>query len=327
MKKSQLSLKWLEVFLLTARGGTVQQAAEEAGLSISTVSHHLRSLEDRLGQPLFDHARRPLRLTSGGAVFYYYAEEALRLLRKAETELQWGGLSELRALSLALIEDFDTGIGPELARKLAEAMPRCRFRHLTRPSHEILGLLRQGEVDIGIAAQPLFDPGDLDEYPLLREPFVLAVPAEDDTPPEDLLAGRGPRPFLRYSANQIMAVQIERQLRRLGISLETRFEFDSNQTLMNMVAEGDGWAITTPLNYLRASRFRRRIALVPFPGKSFARYVAVYAAEGADPQALIAVTGAMRQLIADRAIAPMVERMPWLDGAFRLLSEAPPAEG
>ena len=323
MKKSKLSLKWLEVFLLTARSGAVQDAATEAGLSISTVSHHLRSLEGSLGVSLFDHSRRPLRLTSDGAVFHRHVDEALRILRKAETELKAGTLSETREMSLGLIEDFDTEVGPELARSLAAGMPNCHFRHLTRPSHEILTLLRNQEIDIGIATRPQFDPEDLIEAPLLREPFVLAVPAGDDTPPEDYLAGRSPLPLLRFSSNQLMAIQIEQQLRRLRISLPARFEFESNQTLMNMVAEGDGWAITTPLNYIRARRFQRQIKLVSFPGKGFSRYISVFTTEAVSDPAVASVTGTMRRLIDERAIRPTVERMPWLTDLFRLLPDQP----
>ena len=69
MNMSQISLKWLEVFHLMACHGSVQVAAREAGLSISTVSHHLRSLEAQLGVTLLNHARRPMTLTPVGAVF------------------------------------------------------------------------------------------------------------------------------------------------------------------------------------------------------------------------------------------------------------------
>ena len=320
MKKSKLSLKWLDAFLLTARSGAVQDAAQEAGLSISTVSHHLRSLEDALGVALFDHTRRPMPLTPAGAVFHRHVDEAMRLLRKAEVEVQSGALTETRDLSLGLIEDFDSEIGPELARSLAAGMPKCRFRHLTRPSHELLALLRQQDLDIAIATTPQFDPDDLLQMPLLRDPFVLAVPAGATEPPDDYLAGRSALPLLRYSANQIMASQIEQQLRRLRIALPGQFEFESNQSLMNMVAEGNGWAITTPLNYIRAHRFQRQVTLMPFPGKGFARYISVFSTELGPDAAITSVTGTMRRLIAEQAIAPTVERMPWLDGQFRLLS-------
>ena len=323
MKPSTLSLKWLELFLLTARSGSVQGAADAAGLSVSTVSHHLRSLETALGTPLFDHARRPMRVTPAGAVFQARVDEALRLIRKAEAEVQARGLAEIRQLSVALIEDFDTEIAPELARMLTTAMPKCRFRHLTRTSHGILDLLRKQEIDIGIAARPQFDPADLVEYPLLRDPFVLALPGTLKSPPEDLISGAAGLPLLRYSADQIMATQIEQHLRRLKLSIPGHFEFDSNQTILQLVAEGDGWAITTPANYLRAQRVNRQVRLAPFPGKGFARYISVFTTEMADTAAARTVSETMRRLLETRALAPVHETMPWLTDLFRLLPATP----
>ena len=97
MKKSQLSLKWLEVFRQVARSGSVQAAADETGLSVSTASHHLKTLEATLGAALFDHGRRPMRVTPTGAVFLRQIDEALRLLARAEAEAQSGILAETRA--------------------------------------------------------------------------------------------------------------------------------------------------------------------------------------------------------------------------------------
>jgi DNA-binding transcriptional LysR family regulator len=321
MTTSKLSIKWLDAFLLTARTGAVQDAAEEAGLSVSTVSHHLRSLEDSLGVTLFDHTRRPMRLTSAGAVFYSHVDKAMRILRKAEIEAQSGTLADTRQMSLALIEDFDSEIGPELARALAAGMPKCQFRHLTRPSHDILDLLRDQKIDIGIAARPQFVAEDLNEIPLLKEPFVLVIPSSATDAPEAYLSGTPPLPLLTYSNNQIIARQIEQHLRRLRLTIPSRFEFESNQSLMSMVADGDGWAIATPLNYMRARRFHRQITLAPFPAKTFSRYLSIFTGESTPTQVIAPVNGTMRRLIDERAIRPLVERMPWLTELFQLLPD------
>ncbi len=321
MKKSQLSLKWLEVFQLAARSGSVQTAAQEAGLSVSTVSHHLRQLEAALGVSLIDHTRRPMRVTPSGAVFLRDIDAALQLLRRAETQAQSGQLADTRALSLALVEDFDAEIAPELARILSTAMPQCSFRHLTRPSHDILQLLRDQTVDIGVAARPQFDQSDLIEYPLLRDPFVLAVPAIGDVDGSACLDGTSPLPLLRYSQDQIIGRQIEAQLRRLRRDLPNRHEFESNQTIMSMVAEGAGWAITTPTNYIRATRFQRQVTLLPFPEKGFARYLSVFTTELHPSPATEIVASTLRQLVQTRAIDPAVARMPWLAELFTLLPD------
>ncbi|MDX1785446.1 LysR family transcriptional regulator [Roseovarius sp. ZX-A-9] len=321
MKRSSLSLKWLEVFQLAARSGSIRDVAEETGLSVSTVSHHIRALEMALGVSLLDHRRRPMVVTPAGALFVRSVDEALQLLRKAEVEVRSGTLPETRALALALIEDFDSEIAPELARILTGAMPNCEFRHLTRPSHEILGLLHNREIDIGIATRPQSDPPDLIEHPLLRDPYVLAVPAAQQIAPEDYLTGRCPLPLLRYAKSQIMGAQIEAQLRRLRIDLPRQFEFESNQSIMGLIAEGGGWAITTPLNYMRAHRFHRQISLIAFPGKGFARYISVFTGDVHSAAVTSTVTGTLRRLIQNRAVDPAVERMPWLQGAFALSEE------
>ncbi|MEO1139412.1 MAG: LysR family transcriptional regulator [Pseudomonadota bacterium] len=317
MKPSRLSLKALDLFVAITRTGSVQAAADQAGLSVSTVSHHLRQLETTLGTPLFDHTRRPLRVTPAGAGFQHDIEKALHLIAKAEAALHTGNLSETRQLGLAVIEDFDTEIAPELARLLTGAMPRCHFRHLTRPSHEILDLLRRQSIDIGIAARPQFDPPDLREAPLLRDPFVLALPVTRADAPEAFLDGDTGLPFLRYSANQIMASQIENQLRRLKRTLPDQYEFESNQTLMRLVAEGEGWAITTPMNYIRADRLHRQIRLAPFPGKGFARTLSLFTTDLTDVSVARTVTETLRRLIETRAVTPTVAAMPWLADIFR----------
>jgi len=318
MKRSQLSMKWLEVFQLAARSGSVQNVADETGLSVSTVSHHIKSLETRLGVNLLDHSRRPMTTTAAGVVFLRHVDDALRTLRKAEAEAQSGLLSETRSLSIGLIEDFDSEIAPELARFLRTSMPNCKFRHFTRPSHEILALLRSQDLDIGVATRPQFDQPDLIEHPLLRDPFVLAVPAEQKIAPEDYLSENSGMPLLRYSQSQIIGNQIESHLRRLRIKIANQFEFESNQSMMGLIAEGQGWAITTPMNYIRARRFHRQIDLIPFPEKGFARYISVFTTDIHAPDVTQSVTGTLQRLIQSRAITPAIERLPWLRDVFYL---------
>ncbi|MEM7074027.1 MAG: LysR family transcriptional regulator [Pseudomonadota bacterium] len=319
MKSSRLSLKWLDVFVAAARTGSVQDAAEETGVSISTASHHLRQLESTLGTALFDHGRRPMRVTPAGAVFHREIDTALRLIRRAEAQVRAGDLAQTGQLSLALIEDFDTDIAPELARLLTEAMPRCQFRHLTRTSREVLDLLRDQDIEIGVAASPDTLAPTVSETPLLRDPFVLARPSTAMAEPDSLLNGGGNLPFLRYAPDQLMARQIEAHLRRIKRPLPAGHVFDSTQTLLRLVAEGAGWTITTPMNYLRARPWHRQIRLSPFPGRSFARQLSVFTTELTDPSVAQSVTETLRRLVEARAVAPALAEMSWLAPHFRVL--------
>lgn len=318
MQPIKLSLKSLELFQLVAKSGSVQKVASDVGLSISTVSHHLRNLEDNLNASLLDHSRRPMVLTPAGVNFLRYVNGGLRLIRQGEVQLKSGNLAEAHDLRLAIVDDFDSEIAPELAQFLAGAMPKCRFRHHTRPSHEIIRLLIEGRLDVGVATRPVNDVPGLVEYPLLRDPFVLAVPASDKARPEDFLAGKSNLPFLRYSRSQIIGNQIETHLRRTRVSLPNRFELESNQSIIGMVAEGSGWAITTPAGYLRAKRFHRKVTLHPFPGKGFSRMLSLFTTEVYVQPVAEMIVATLRRLIDQHFMKFAISEMPWLAESFYL---------
>ncbi len=320
MARNKLSLTWLEIFRLAAQSGSVRTVAAETGLSVSTVSHHLKRLQDSLGVDLLDHSRRPMRLTPSGAVFLKHIEEALQLIRRAEVELTAGGLSEVRELRMGIVDDFDSEIAPELAISLAGIMPDCTFRHHTRPSHEILGLLRRQKLDLGVATRPVNDLPGLVEFPLLRDPYVLASPRAVSIPAEDYLADKSGLPFIRYNRDQLIGSQVEAQLRRLKLQVPNRFEFESNQAILAMIAAGGGWTITTPASYMRAKRFHHQIRLQPFPGRGFARMLSFYMAEVYVRPVAENILAALNRLVRLRLIEPILAEMPWLNDGFYLLS-------
>ena len=318
MPPADLSLKWLRVFRAVARTGSLQTAAAHLGLSISTASHHLSRLEAQLATPLIAHDRRPMVPTAAGLQFLAAVDDALTTLDRAQSDLT-ATTGTLRQLRFAMIDDFENEIGPDITRMLAASLPGCQFTHMTRVSHEILDLLRAGDLDMGLATQPTTTPAEMLELPLLRDPFVLAVPAGSASNADALITGETDLPFLRYNRNQIIGHMVEAQLTRLRLKLPHQFELDSTASLMALIAEGDGWAITTPSNYIRAKRFQPHITLLPFPGKGFARTISVFVAQAQAEDVARAVATAMRSLLATHAVAPAVAAYPWLRDSYRLI--------
>lgn len=318
--KKDMSLKWLELFQICARKGSLQAVAKETGLTVSTVSHHLRSLEDHLGIELFNHARRPMVLTPKGRVFLRNIDEALLMIRKAKAEATSGSLVEARLLRIGTIEDFDSDIIPEIAVYLAQNMPGCDFEYQTESSHVIIELLRDRHLDLGITSAPHEHLRDLQDRPLLRDPFVVVTPKTTQRPLSDIVEGRGDLPFLRFSANLLIARQIESQMRRLGMKSRASFQCSNNQTLMAMVAAGAGWTITTPLLFARARRFQSEVVMHKFPGKAFARTLSILSTPDCSRSVLDLIDAKMRNLITRHAITPQIEQNPWLSESFQLVT-------
>lgn len=316
-----LSLKWLELFQICARKGSLQAAALETGLTVSTVSHHLRSLEDHLGVALFNHSRRPMVLTPKGQAFLRNIEGALQSIRKAKAEATAGNARDASHLRIGVIEDFDSDISPDLAVFLSNLMPRCDFLFQTDTSAGIVERLRDRQLDLGVTAGPTDRLGDLQDRPLLRDPFVAVLPADTSVDPDMLLHPEAPLPFLRFASSLIIARQIEAQLRRTGNVPARRFECSNHQTLMALVAAGAGWAITTPLLFARAKRFHDRLRMCPFPGKSFSRRLYLVSTPDCAGSVVDLVNGQLRQLISDHALTPFHQSASWLRGEFALIDQ------
>lgn len=317
--RNGLNLKWLEVFQACARSGSLREAADETGLAISTASHHLRCLEDHLGIELFNHARRPMALTPKGQAFLRNIDVALLAIRKATSEAASADLGGTKHLRLGSIEDLDSDVMPELAVYLSGRLPESSFLYHTDTSSEIIAMLRDRKLDLGVTVAPPERLRDLEDHPVLRDPFVMVLPESTDAALSEIVAGEKNLPFLQFSSDLIIARQIEAQLRRLGVSLPHKFECASNQTLMAMVAAGTGWTITTPLLFARAKRFHARLAMHPFPGKRFSRRLSLVYTPDCAQSVISLVDQRLRRSLHELVITPMVAQAPWLDGQFTLI--------
>jgi DNA-binding transcriptional LysR family regulator len=314
-----LTLRGLEVFEALAATGSVAQAATITGLSQPAVSQQLRNLETTLGADLVDHARRPMRLTSAGRAFLSRTRAVLSELRLAQSELTVMDLSDLATLSIGLIDDFDNDLTPRLVTILADSLSNCRFKLITAPSLEISKAMQARALHIAVAASTGELHDGVIEYPLVRDPFILVVPRDFVTDPPEAMAQLAGLPLLRYTPDQLIGRQIEAQLMRAQQGFEQRFEIGSHLALMAMVARRIGWAITTPLGYMRAARFHDQIDALALPFADFARTISLFARDDWADRVPRDVAGIMRRLVQGQIIDPGVARLPWLAGRLQVI--------
>jgi DNA-binding transcriptional LysR family regulator len=312
-----VTLRGLEVFETLAHTGSVAITAERLGLSAPAVSQQLRNLSAALGVELVDHSRRPMVLTSAGRLFLGRAEAALHALRAGQRGLSMLDLSELSALSMGVIEDFENEVTPHLAADLAEAMTQCAFRLVTGASHALQAQIARRELDLAICAASSPGPSGALTHPLIDDPYILALPRGTDLSAG--LAGLAHLTFLRRDPDQVMGRQIERYLAASGLQLPHRFEMDSNQSISALVAGGGSWTITTALSLLRAGRFAAQIDAHPLPGPAISRRIVLYATGDWTGPIPARIADRARALIEEHFAAPGRQRMAWLSDSFHPL--------
>ncbi|SMP25202.1 LysR family transcriptional regulator [Shimia sagamensis] len=321
MLNKGVTLRGLEVFEALAEHGSVARASEITGLSQPAVSQQIRNLQTALGTDLIDHSKRPMQLTAAGRSYLSRAREVLSQLRLAQSELTVMDLTHLTQLSMGIIDDFDNDLTPRLVTKLAESMTRCRFRLVTAPSHEITDAIQSGDLHLAITAMAPETLEGITEHPLARDPFILVAPSGYIRDATNMTSALQELPMLRYGQEQLIGRQIEAELTRAKIEVPHRFEIGSNPSLMAMVSRGIGWAITTPLGYLRAARFHDQVEAHPLPFQPFSRRISLLASGDWADTVPRDVAQTMRGLIHTHMINPAIERFPWLEGEFRTLED------
>ncbi|WP_315832914.1 LysR family transcriptional regulator [Bradyrhizobium prioriisuperbiae] len=86
MDKSDVTFERMRTFVRVAERGSLSAVARELGLGQSTVTRHLRELEEAVGVPLLSRTTRRVTMTDEGSRYYANSVQILRLVEQAGDE-------------------------------------------------------------------------------------------------------------------------------------------------------------------------------------------------------------------------------------------------
>jgi DNA-binding transcriptional LysR family regulator len=243
-----IELRHLLALEAVAREGSFGKAATSLGYTQSAISQQIAMLERIVGQRLVERpgGPRPVSLTEAGRLLLTHAEAIAARLAAAQADLGAFGSGEAGTLRVGVFQSVGQRILPDVMRRFFEAWPKVDVT-LTESADdtELLALVERGDLDLAFADLPLIE-GPFEAVELLRDPYVLVVPAESD------LAGKGAAPPLREIAELDLIghkhcrslTNLEAVFRR---PLRYVFQSDHNQTVQALVAAGVGLALVPRL--------------------------------------------------------------------------------
>lgn len=171
-----MNFERLRIFAEVARLGGFTRAAGALYLSQSNVSTQVGLLERELGTPLFRRMGRRVSLTEPGETLYRHARQIFALAGEAEDALR--GLQALERGTLRVGGSMTPGVYilPSLLGRFRQRHPGLRLQLTIGNSAQVRGLVRQGELDVGIVGQPMPDERDLVQDAVLDDELLLVVP-------------------------------------------------------------------------------------------------------------------------------------------------------
>lgn len=244
-----ISIRQLEVFVATAEYCSFTKAAEDLHLTQSTVSMHIRTLEEVLGACLIERgARKKVILTEEGKRVYSMAKDILSRVDALQERRTDGGEELLRIGTSTVPAQY---LLPKLLSGFLKKYSRVKYILRRGDSEHILECIQKGEVRIGLTG---YRNGDrsLIFQEIARDHLVLitenseayrAMQAAGNTG-KDLLD----RPMIAREESSGTQHAADAFLQKLGV-MEPNIvaRMDNPESIKMSVAEGMGVSLISDL--------------------------------------------------------------------------------
>ena len=256
----------LTYFLAAAQTQNFRKAAERCFVAQSALSRQIAALEQELEVMLFTRNKKRVALTPAGQEFARYVKNAMEQLQEGQ---QW--ISELHAgqggtILLGCIESLATALLPALFATFHQRYPQVRLKVRVNHTDELITLVEQGEVELGLVLDPRLQSELLIVKELFRQPLHLLVSAQHPLAQmhasavtlEHILT----EPLLLLDETSRMGQITQRIFAQRGLPLRPLVEIESVEGLKEMVRQGIGVTLTLPA-LIRPSQIGTDLALLP----------------------------------------------------------------
>ena len=306
-----MTLTELKYIVAVARERHFGKAAEACFVSQPTLSVAIKKLEDELEVKLFERSAGEVTVTPLGEQIVQQAQSVLEQAANIREIAKRGKDPLAGPLNLGIIYTIGPYLLPDLVRQNIARTPQMPLMLQENFTVKLLEMLRAGEVDCAIMAEPFPDTG-LAIAPLYDEPFVAVVPVahplaaresitSDQLKSETmLLLGTGhcfrdhvlevcPE-FARFSSN--------------AEGIRKSFEGSSLETIKHMVASGMGVTLVPRLS-VPADALRPRAKGRKEPEQQLVRYLPIDDGGGREPPMRRVVLAWRRSFTRYEAIAAL----------------------
>jgi LysR family hydrogen peroxide-inducible transcriptional activator len=170
-----VTLTELKYIVAVAREKHFGKAAEACFVSQPTLSVAIKKLEEELQLKLFERSANEVTVTPLGQEIIQQAQSVLEQAALIKEIAKRGKDPLAGALRLGVIYTIGPYLLPSLVRQMIAQAPQMPLMLQENFTVKLLEMLRTGETDCAILAEPFPDTG-LAIAPLYDEPFMAAVP-------------------------------------------------------------------------------------------------------------------------------------------------------
>jgi len=259
----------LTYFLAAAQTQNFRKAAELCLVAQSALSRQVAALEKELEVTLFTRNKKRVILTPAGQEFAFYVRNAMEQLQEGQqflAELQDGQRGTIR---LGCIESLATAFLPALFASFHQQYPRIQLKVRVNHTDELITLVEQGEVELGLILDPKLQSELLITKELFRQQLHLLVSAQHPLAQMKVSAVTleqiTAEPLLLLDETSRMGQITKRIFAQRGLPIHPLVEIESVEGLKEMVKQNIGVTLTLPA-LIRPSQIGNDLLLLPITG-------------------------------------------------------------
>jgi DNA-binding transcriptional LysR family regulator len=237
-----MRIEQLQAFLAVAETGNFGQAAQKCGVTQSTVSRQIQSLESDLGLPLF-HRTAQAKLTLGGEHLLPHARKICQEWHLATQELAELMAGKQPELCVAAIHSVCSHYLPPILQQFCKNYPDVQLRVTALGSDRALKVLRDGLVDVAIVMNNRFltaSPEMIVDV-LFNEPIEVLMAANhpltqhEQVPWSELVQ----YPQVVFKDGYGMQRLVQERFSRFGAKLKAVMELNTLEAFRGVVRQGE----------------------------------------------------------------------------------------
>lgn len=275
-----MHIETLKVFCDLVDTGSFSIAAAQNYVTQSAVSQQIRTLETRYGRKLVERAKRRVRPTPAGEIFYEISKEIVARHQDLEARLQ--AFSNIVAGTVRVATVHSVGLyefSDELKRYV-KAYPSVNVRLEYKKSSQIYEDVLAGTLDVGVIAYPSKRP-QIRLIPFREDRLVMicnpAHPlANQKSVSVKKLEGQN---FVGFEKDIPTHKAIEKVLQKHHVRVRYVAEVDNIEVIKRIVEVGTGISIA-PEPAVGPEIRNGSLVAVPFSDENFSRQLGIIHKEG-----------------------------------------------
>ena len=260
-----MRLEQLQAFLAVAETGSFQAAARQCGVTQSTVSRQVRSIEDDLGVSLF-HRSAQAKLTLAGSSLMPRAVRICKEWQQAKQEIDDLINGRQTELCVSGIHSVCAYMLPPVVTQFCRSHPDVQLRVTALGSDRSLKVLRDGLVDVSIVMHnPLLTSNqEMVVIPLYEEPVEVLMAANHPLAEYDKVPWKEIARYAQVVFKDGYGMQriVQSQFNEQGTDFKVALELNTLDAFRGVVRQGSMVALL-PRSALAESR--RDLALTVRP--------------------------------------------------------------